>query len=132
MNEPILFFDGVCNLCNRSIDFLIRKDRSGSLRFAPLQGKFAGVEVPELADQSVLSSIVFKDSTGMYLRSDAVLKALQVCGGGWSIVAKVALWVPRPIRDFVYRVIAANRYKLWGRKETCRIPTDEERAKFLD
>ena len=126
----VLFFDGVCNLCNRTVDFLIRRDKKHALRFAPLQGTSA----QELLDSSkfeALPSVVLLDKSGVYQRSSAVLRAVAKLGGLWPLM-KVFLIVPRPIRDAVYNWIAKNRYKWFGKRDSCRLPTTEERAMFLD
>lgn len=125
----VLFFDGHCNLCNHVIDFLIRRDRRGVLNYAPLQGKTAKVKLsPDLYES--LPSVVLLDGDEVYLRSGAALRAIAMLGGIYSL-AKIFLLVPTPLRDFVYDLIANNRYKLFGRRETCRLPTPEEKERFL-
>jgi len=126
----VVFFDGVCNLCNRIVDFLIRRDKKHVLRYAPLQGSSAA----QLLDAKMVSdlpSVAFLDSTGAYQRSNAVLRAAAKLGGIWSL-AKWLLIIPRPVRDWVYNWIARNRYKWFGKRDSCRLPTEEERAMFLD
>lgn len=125
----VLFFDGHCNLCSRFIDFLIRRDHRGVLNYAPLQGKTARVKLsPDL--YMSLPSVVLLDGDEVYLRSGAALRAMAMLGGIYSL-AKIFLVVPSPVRDFVYNVIANNRYKIFGRRETCRLPTEEEKDRFL-
>jgi predicted DCC family thiol-disulfide oxidoreductase YuxK len=127
-DHPVLFFDGVCNLCNSSIDFVVRRDKKRRYRFAPLQGTTAAHAIPG----QVLSfdSFVLAENGQIYLRSTAALKVVAGLGGIWSF-AKVLLWIPAPLRDVVYKVIAKNRYRWFGQKDTCRLPTPEERALFL-
>lgn len=126
----VLFFDGVCNLCNRTVDFLIRRDKKHVLRFAPLQGSSAQRMLK--ADLiEALPSVVFLDKDGVYQRSTAVLRAVAKLGGLWP-AAKVLLIIPRPVRDAVYNWIARNRYKWFGKRDTCRLPTPQERAMFLE
>lgn len=125
----VLFFDGVCNLCNRTVDFLIRRDKRHVLRFAPLQGLAAQEMVkPEMIE--ALPSVVFVDKTGAYQRSTAVLRAVAKLGGLWPVVLAFLI-VPRPLRDGIYNWIAKNRYKWFGKRDSCRLPTPEERAMFL-
>ncbi len=125
----VLFFDGVCNLCNRTVDFLIRRDKKRALRFAPLQGEAAQLMVkPQMIE--ALPSVVFVDKTGAYQRSTAVLRAVAKLGGLWPVL-KVLLIIPRPLRDGVYNWIAKNRYRWFGKRDSCRLPTPEERAMFL-
>ncbi len=125
----VIFFDGVCNLCNRTVDFLIRRDKKRVLRYAPLQGQSAKI----LLDPSMietLPSVVFKDKDGVYQRSAAVLKAAAKLGGLWPAL-QIFLLIPRPIRDAVYNWIGKNRYKWFGKRDSCRLPTAEERSMFL-
>jgi predicted DCC family thiol-disulfide oxidoreductase YuxK len=125
----VIFFDGVCNLCNRTVDFLIRRDKKRILRYAPLQGDAAReMLAPDFFE--ALPSVVFLDRTGVYQRSTAVLRAAAKLGGVWSL-AKWLLIIPRPIRDSVYNWIGKNRYKWFGKKDSCRLPTPEERSMFL-
>jgi predicted DCC family thiol-disulfide oxidoreductase YuxK len=128
---PVAFFDGVCNLCNRSVDFLLRHDRRGLLRFAPLQGTtFAEVarDHPELAGTD---SFVLAQGGRVHVRSSAALRAAVALGGAWRACG-VLLAVPRPLRDVVYDFVARRRYRWFGRRESCRLPTPELRARFLD
>lgn len=125
----IVFFDGVCGLCNQFVDFLLVRDRRGWLRFAPLQGRTADAQLPAGRVSADPDSIVYVED-GMQDRSTAVLSAVSRLGGAWSFVALLGL-VPRPIRDWVYDVVATHRYRWFGRREQCRLPTDAERAAFL-
>ena len=126
----IVFFDGVCGLCNRTINTLIRIDRARLLRFSPLQSKAAVNHLPEHL-RSELSSIVYVRGSEVYTRSTAVLTILRDLGGIWYFLSFL-LWIPRPLRDLVYNWVARNRYRWFGKKETCRLPSTEERALFLD
>ena len=126
----VVFFDGVCNLCNRIVDFLIRRDKKRVLRYAPLQGA-AARELLDPAMVADLPSVAFKDKSGAYQRSTAVLRAAAKLGGIWSLSLGLLI-IPRPIRDWVYNWIARNRYKWFGKRDSCRLPTPEERAMFLD
>ena len=126
----IVFFDGVCSLCNNAIDFLMRKDRRNVLLFAPLQGTTASKLLPA-ADASSLSSMVYYSEGKVSYRTKAILNILWDMGGWWMIFSVFRI-VPSFIRDIFYNWMAASRYKWFGKKETCRIPTAEERARFLD
>ncbi|MFH5802567.1 thiol-disulfide oxidoreductase DCC family protein [Alienimonas sp. DA493] len=128
--HPVLFFDGQCGLCNAAVDWLMARDPRGVLRFAPLQGETAEKTLPD-SDRECLDSLVFLDEAGRSRRSRAVVRALGKLGGRWTVAAW-ALWlVPGPLRDLGYRLVAKVRYAIWGKKETCRMPTPEERARFL-
>jgi predicted DCC family thiol-disulfide oxidoreductase YuxK len=129
--SPVAFFDGTCNLCNRTVDFLIGHDPAGRLRFAPLQGatfESLGRGRPELRG---VDSFVLWDGHRLHVRSSAALRALGLLGGAWGML-RLLLAVPRPLRDGVYDFIARRRYGWFGRSEGCRTPTPELAARFLD
>lgn len=131
-NHPIVFFDGVCGLCNRSIDFLVRVDRARKLRFAPLQGRTAAKLLPvEAIGPDKFESIVFLENGRVYTHSDAILRIGMSLGGIWSY-SGLAVLIPRPLRDSLYRWIARNRYRWFGKRRTCRLPSQGERALFFD
>ena len=130
-DRPIVFFDGVCGLCNRFVDWVIVRDRRGRFVFAPLQGATAramGVE-PRTADPGRWT-IVLVDGSGVRERSDAVLAVAVALGGGYRVAA-VLRWIPRPVRDWVYDRIARRRYRFFGKREACRMPSAAERDRFL-
>jgi predicted DCC family thiol-disulfide oxidoreductase YuxK len=129
MNQ-VVFFDGVCLLCNGFVDFLLRRDVERVFQFAPLQGEKAKVLLPAgLRDG--LDTLVLWNQGQMFVRSDAVLMILGQLGGAWTL-ARLGWAVPRPLRDLAYRLVAARRYAWFGKRDTCRLPTAEERARFLD
>jgi predicted DCC family thiol-disulfide oxidoreductase YuxK len=127
---PIVFFDGVCGLCNRTVDFLLKRDTRGVFRFAPLQGETAQ-RLLTAADVESLNSLVFFDGTNLYRRSAGTVRIFWRLGGLWKVPAALLWLVPLPIRNAGYRAIAAYRYRWFGKKETCRMPTPEERERFL-
>lgn len=129
--SPILFFDGVCGLCNRVVDFVLRHDRGGAVRFAPLQGSTAQQRLP-IDDLERLDTVVFIEGDRITRRSTAVVRLLSHLGGGWTLLAWLLWLIPWPLRDIGYRTVSRLRYRLFGKKETCRLPTPEERARFLD
>ncbi|MBY0314023.1 MAG: DCC1-like thiol-disulfide oxidoreductase family protein [Bdellovibrionales bacterium] len=129
-HKPILFFDGVCNLCNGVVDVLVRYDSQGKLMFASLQGKTAQEYLPE-AHRSNLESVVLYDQGRCYVRSAAVRRVLVHLGGPWKLFLGFYI-LPEFILDFIYKWIARHRYHLFGKKQTCRVPSAEERARFLD
>lgn len=131
VDGPILFFDGNCGLCQGSVQFMLNRDRRGRIRYAPLQGTTAA-RIVERADREDLSSMVVSINGQLYRHSTAVLLLLRELGGVWSILATLGLLIPRPLRDFCYRLVARNRYRLFGTVEACRIPKPGERARFLD
>lgn len=130
MGQRILFFDGVCNLCNWLVDFLIRNDRDRKLFFAPLQGPTAEKYVPAEVRKN-LFTVVMWDQNRLYTQSDAVVQALRHLPPPWSWFPVVKI-IPKPLRNIVYNFVAKHRYKWFGKHDTCRVPTPEERSRFLD
>ena len=128
--EKIVFFDGNCGFCDRSVSLLFARDKKHVLRFAPLQGTTAArlLSRERLAN---LNTIVYRRDSRDFERSAAVLMILWDMGG-LSAWAALLLAVPAPLRDFAYRVFAANRYRWFGRLDACRVPTAAERRYFLD
>lgn len=132
-NEPnILLFDGVCNLCNGFVKFIIKRDPKGKFRFASLQSE-KGQELLQKFNLPTedFHSFVFIQGDQYYLRSTAALNVLRVLGGFWKPFYAFII-IPRPIRDFFYRIVAKSRYKLFGKKDSCMIPTPELKERFLD
>ncbi len=127
--ERIVFFDGVCGLCNRFVDRLLRDDDLGMLRFAPLQGATAAQRLPSDTVRA-LESVIYLREGSILLRSDAALRIL-VDLGGWRKVLAPLLLLPRPFRDLFYNWIARNRYAWFGKRATCRLPSPAERERFL-
>jgi predicted DCC family thiol-disulfide oxidoreductase YuxK len=129
--ERILFFDGVCNLCNSSVDFLIRQDPDSELKFASLQSDIAEKKLAEfnLSNQE-LSSLVYYKNESVYTHSEGAIRVFADLGG-WRKVVLAFLVIPGFFRDAIYSWIAKNRYQWFGKKETCRMPTPEERDRIL-
>lgn len=125
-----MFFDGVCGLCNRSVDWLLARDRHHRLRFAPLQGETAAAFVPEPV-RIELSSLVLRHNGDTFTRSAAVSRILILLGGFYVLLGWMLWLIPWPIRDLGYRIVARVRYRVFGKSETCRMPTPEERRLFL-
>lgn len=130
--DRIVFFDGVCGLCNATVDFLLARDSGHRLLFAPLQGETARKRLPAsiAPDSAELKTILFLDEGTLRRRSTAVLRAVAALGGIWN-AALLLLLIPRPLRDFVYDVIAHNRYAWFGKRDTCRLPGPGERGRIL-
>lgn len=131
--EPHAFvlFDGVCNLCNGSVNFIIDRDPEGYFKFASLQSEEAEAIMRRVGISGAsLESIVLVEGGRVYRRSDAVLRIARKLKGLWPALALFSI-VPRPIRDWVYDWIARNRYRWFGKRDTCRIPTPELRSRFL-
>jgi predicted DCC family thiol-disulfide oxidoreductase YuxK len=129
-DHPVIFYDGVCGLCNRWVDFVLTRDRRQRFQFAPLQGETARTRLKITGDQP-LNSVVLVDHAGEYRKSDAIWRMLMQLGGVWRIAGTALRLVPRPLRNCGYDCIARHRYRLFGKKESCRLPTRGERERFL-
>ena len=128
--KPIIFFDGICSMCNAFVNLVLRLDHHGTFLFAPLQGSSARELLPPLSEDPHGWSIIYLDEQGIHNQSDAVLEVYRQLGGAWWLLS-CARYIPRSIRNPVYRIIAGNRYRWFGRRERCRIPSAEERQRFL-
>jgi predicted DCC family thiol-disulfide oxidoreductase YuxK len=128
---PVVLFDGVCNLCNGSVQFIVRHDPAGRFRFASLQSEAGRALLRRHGmDTEELSSVVLVEGGRAYSRSDAALRIAGGLGGAWKAAGALRA-VPRPLRDLVYEWVARNRYRWFGKQEACMIPTPELRARFL-
>lgn len=131
IDVKIILFDGICNFCNNSVRFIIERDPRGSYRFASLQSKI-GQEllckhnIPETTD-----SFVLIDEPQAYIESTAALKVCSNLKWPWKIFS-VFLLIPKPLRDSIYRVVARNRYRWFGVKESCTLPSGNIRDRFLE
>lgn len=130
MDHPVLFFDGLCGLCNSSVDFVMRRDRKDVFRYAPLQGETAA-RLLAASDRENLDSVVLQMPEGTYRKTSAVVRILWKLPGIWPFMGTLLWLIPRPIRNLGYRIVAANRYRVFGKKETCRLPTPEEVGRLL-
>jgi predicted DCC family thiol-disulfide oxidoreductase YuxK len=130
---PTVLFDGVCNLCNASVNFMIDRDPHGVLRFASLQSDAARellVQRDFPTPTAEPESILLVENRRVYARSTAALKIARHLSGLWPLLA-VLLVVPRPLRDVVYKWVARHRYTWFGKADACRVPTPELRERFL-
>lgn len=125
-------FDGVCNLCNGSVQFIIKRDKASQFHFAALQSHYGQLQLTKLGiPPSSLQSIVLIKDGQFYQRSNAVLEIARMLGGFWSLLYVLKL-IPRFFRDWIYNGIANNRYKWFGQQDQCMIPTPALKARFLD
>jgi predicted DCC family thiol-disulfide oxidoreductase YuxK len=137
-SSPIILYDGVCGLCNRLVQFLLKHDQQARLRFASLQSDFAakvlqrhGIDPKDL-DTLHLIEDYEQPGERVLQRSDAILRAGRELGGFWSASSVAAKIVPRALRDAVYRFVAHNRYRVFGKYDTCMLPEPNQRSRFLD
>jgi predicted DCC family thiol-disulfide oxidoreductase YuxK len=137
-SNPIILYDGVCGLCNSLVQFLLKRDSDGRLRFASLQSDFAtqvlqrhGFDPKDLDTMHLVENY---DQPGerVLQRSTAILRAGRELGGVWSFLAALGRVVPRPLRDMFYGLVARNRYRVFGKYETCMLPDPNQRSRFLD
>ena len=130
--NPVILFDGVCNLCNSSVQFIIRKDKRNHFNFASLQGQSGQILLQKFnLPLAHYNSFVLVEAGQVFTQSTAALKVLRELGFPWSL-AYAGIIIPGFIRDAVYRLIAKNRYKWFGKREYCMIPSAELSARFLD
>ena len=132
-NKKIILFDGVCNLCNSSVQFVIKRDKKDIFRYAALQSEIGQelVNQRHIDTSKVDSIILIEPGVAYYTKSDAALEIAQDLGGLWKLTA-VFTWIPTSIRNSIYDLVAKNRYKWFGKQDACMIPTPELKAKFLD
>ena len=129
MNNIVLF-DGVCNLCNRSVDFIIRNQKSHKLQFASLQSDVGKSIVNKSGLDEIPDSVMLFVDGELLVRSDAAL-AISTYLKRPYVYGIIFKYVPKILRDSVYNLIAKNRYRWFGKKETCRVPSADERERFL-
>lgn len=132
--KTIVLFDGVCNLCHSTVQFIIRHDKAGRFQFASQQSEVAQRILQRYGlptEAALADSVVVIEGGKVWLESDAALQILYRLGGVWRVLA-VLRFLPRPLRDWAYRLVAKNRYRLFGRRERCMVPTPELKGRFLD
>lgn len=130
-DQPLILFDGECGVCNYWVDYVIRRDPDGIFQFAPLQSNYAKQWLTAGGlPADYLDSIVLVDDSGIWTHSTAVLRVF-IRLSGIHQVARVALWLPSKFRDAGYRWFARHRHKFFRSRVTCRLPSPEERGRFL-
>ncbi len=129
--KPTVFFDGVCNLCNRSVLFVIKRDRQAKFNFAPLQSAYAQYHLTALdpATNDLNTIVLLKDGK-VYKRSRAILEITRCLSGLWPLLYAFVV-LPAPLRDTVYDWVASHRYTWFGKKDECMIPTPPLRSRFI-
>ena len=127
----IVLFDGVCNFCNASVNFVIERDKAGYFQFAPLQSQI-GIELlaKHSIDSSETDSVILVENDKAYTHSTAALRIARKLDGIWPLLYAFVI-VPKPIRDLAYKLFARNRYRLFGKQEACMMPTPDIRQRFL-
>jgi predicted DCC family thiol-disulfide oxidoreductase YuxK len=131
-DKPIILFDGVCNFCNYWVNFAIKRDKKKKLRFTPLQGETAKQLLPQYdINPTSLSSVILIDNGKAYTQSSAAIRICKYLNGGWKLFYGLMI-IPKFIRDFFYNIIARNRYKWFGKRDECMVPTPELKDRFLE
>jgi len=132
-NPPVIVFDGVCVLCSRWVDFILRHDHAGRFRLATMQGMHGRMLMMThgLSPDDPSSVLLVQDGRG-YCDTDAIVRVLRQLGGRWSFASVALRAVPSPLRDSVYRWVARHRYRLFGKRDHCRLPDPAEASRFID
>lgn len=135
--NPIVLYDGVCGLCNHLVQFILKRDKHDRFRFASLQSDFTrevltrhGIDPDDLDTVYVIKGHAHPDEK-LLARSDAILYMLEELGGVWRLMS-IGKILPRVFRDAVYKIVARNRYRVFGKHESCMLPDPKHRAKFVD
>ena len=129
---PIILFDGFCNFCNRTVNIILKYDQDGHFQFAASQSN-AGINLLDQfnLNQKASASVILIDNEKVYTKTDAVIQ-IAICLKGWPRLFMWLKLIPKPIRDFAYDLIAKNRYRLFGKRQTCSIPDESIRYRFLE
>jgi predicted DCC family thiol-disulfide oxidoreductase YuxK len=128
---PVIFFDGFCNLCNGAVQFTIERDDKNIFRFASLQSDYAQEKLkPYAMEPEQGESMVLLENGKVYERSTAALRVARRLGGAWPLLYGLII-IPRFVRDAIYNYVGKNRYKWFGKQESCWVPTPELRSKFI-
>jgi predicted DCC family thiol-disulfide oxidoreductase YuxK len=137
VRHAVLLYDGVCGFCNRLVQFVIRRDREGSLRYAPLQGRYGQAALKRHAELQGIDSVVLLVTSPRdgvehaFVRSNAVLRLAAYLGGLWRIL-QLARLIPAPLRDLLYDALARRRYAIFGKRDQCVVPADHIRSRFFE
>lgn len=130
-SSHILLFDGVCNLCNSLVRFIIKKDRDAKIKFTPLQSVSGNSLLKKInISASVTDSVIYITGDEFFLKSSALLHLLKDLGGVWKLFYGFII-IPLFIRDFFYNIIAKNRYKIFGKTDKCMVPASDHRERFV-
>jgi predicted DCC family thiol-disulfide oxidoreductase YuxK len=130
-NRHIVIFDGVCNFCNGAVNFIIKRDPDGRFAFTPMQSPSGQRLIEEQGAEMVgIDTFLLVKDGRCFDRTDAALEITKDLTGLWHMF-RISRILPRPVRDYFYRLFARNRYKLFGRRDTCMVPTESVRNRFL-
>lgn len=128
----IIYFDGICNYCNSIVQFIIRRDKSKKFKFAALQSTYGQLFLKKNNFNSTdFDTIIYQEEDKIYIKSDAALRIAWSLCGGWKYFYYL-IYLPKFIRNGIYDLIANNRYRIFGKRESCMLPSEDERARFLE
>ncbi|MGA9768219.1 MAG: DCC1-like thiol-disulfide oxidoreductase family protein [Blastocatellia bacterium] len=133
-HDPVLLYDGVCGLCNKSVQMILDHDKRKEMRFAPLQSDYGRQVIARHPELKNADSIVFVErgsSERVFIRSNAALRVASYLGGAWKLLLFFRI-IPRPVRDFFYDLMAKYRYKFFGKYDSCMLPSPDVRSRFLE
>jgi predicted DCC family thiol-disulfide oxidoreductase YuxK len=130
MKKALLLFDGVCNLCNASVRFIIKRDKKRTIQFANLQSEYAVNKLKDLSISEIPDSIIFIKGNKVLYKSDAAFEILKSFSKPWQILVIFKL-LPKSIKDCIYDIVAKYRYKIFGKKEFCEIPDESISDRFI-
>ena len=131
MNKSVILFDGVCNLCNASVRFIIKRDKSDKFQFANIQSEYAIEKLKEFKFAELPDSLVLIDGDNIYFKSDAVLEIIRSFSKLWHVFLIFKI-LPKIFRDIIYDLIANYRYKIFGKKDYCPIPDKSISNRFIE
>lgn len=129
MNNPIILFDGVCNLCNGAVDFILKRDKHKQFRFVSLQSETGLYIIKKFKIATETDSVILIQNNKVFIESDAAIKIAQQLTPFWKLLLVFKI-IPKKVRDKLYRWVAKNRYNWFGKKQSCRIPGNEEMKVF--
>jgi predicted DCC family thiol-disulfide oxidoreductase YuxK len=131
-NYSIILFDGICNFCNSSVNFIIKRDKGNHFKFASLQSEIGQKFLTEYDfSHTEFDTIILIEKGELYTRSTAALRIAKSLSGIWKLFY-IFIIVPPPVRNYFYDLLSRNRYKWFGKRDSCRIPTDMEKSKFIE
>jgi len=129
--EPVILFDGVCNLCDQSVQFILKRDPQGYFKFASFQNEAGQKLLKRYSLSTELNSFVLIENDKIYIKSSAALRVCRNLKGAWKMLSVLQI-IPPILRDFFYDIVAKNRYDWFGKKESCMLPSPEWKKRFLD
>jgi predicted DCC family thiol-disulfide oxidoreductase YuxK len=130
LKEPIVFYDGVCGLCQKGVQLILAEDVRGRMQLAPLQGE-TSTKLLNLPETDQYDTMILHEDGALFERSEAALRIAEILGGFWRLTA-VLQWLPQETRDRLYDLVAENRYEWFGKLDACPVPSPEQRARFMD